>query len=300
MIITGGITLINAVAYWYVIVDIVCRCESLIVTLSRFLFPDSPTNAWFLTPDERVKAVQRIKVRLLTPCCRDVPSKVLPTRKIKPVSRTNISKWSSMFLLDCDGNAALTESFRFYEALLDPKTWLFAFFSALDNVPNSLTNQRQIIVSEFGFTNLQTTLLGCVDGFIEIVTIYTGVTLVSRLTNARAYVGAIWFIPNIVGVFLINLLPWDNKVGLLFAQWTTGMFILLFAAVDWSHGARKGIGTTGFVLSLSWLSSVTAGHTKRVTTNAIMLSAYCVGNAAAPFMWQAKYQPRYADMLRGK
>ena len=53
-----------------------------------------------------------------------------------------------------------------------------------------------------------------------------------------------------------------------------------------------GVGTTGFVLSLSWLSSVTAGHTKRVTTNAIMLIAYCVGNAAAPFMWQAKYQPR--------
>ena len=54
-----------------------------------------------------------------------------------------------------------------------------------------------------------------------------------------------------------------------------------------------GVGTTGFVLSLSWISSVTAGHTKRVTTNAIMLIAYCIGNAAAPFMWQAKYQPRY-------
>lgn len=56
--------------------------------------------------------------------------------------------------------------------------------------------------------------------------------------------------------------------------------------------AVSGVGTTGFVLALSWLSSVTAGHTKRVTVNAIMLSAYCVGNAAAPFMWQAKYQPR--------
>jgi ACS family allantoate permease-like MFS transporter len=52
------------------------------------------------------------------------------------------------------------------------------------------------------------------------------------------------------------------------------------------------VGTTGFVLSLSWLSAVTAGHTKKVTTNAIMLSAYCIGNAAGPFMWQAKYKPR--------
>ena len=55
-----------------------------------------------------------------------------------------------------------------------------------------------------------------------------------------------------------------------------------------------GVGTTGFVLSLSWLSNVTAGHTKRVTVNAIMLSAYCIGNSAGPFMWQQKYKPRSA------
>jgi hypothetical protein len=113
-------------------------------------------------------------------------------------------------------------SFRVIEALLDPKTWLFALFSALDNVPNSLTNQRQIIVASFGFTNFQTTLLGCVDGFIEIVTILSGVQIASRIKNARAWVGAIYFVPNLLGVFLINFLPWSDKVGLLFAQWVTG------------------------------------------------------------------------------
>lgn len=108
------------------------------------------------------------------------------------------------------------------EALLDPKTWLFALFSALDNVPNSLTNQRQIIVASFGFTDLQTTLLGCVDGFVEIVTIFSGVQIASRINNGRAWVGAIYFIPNLLGVVLINVLPWSDKVGLLFAQWCTG------------------------------------------------------------------------------
>ncbi|EEB89917.1 hypothetical protein MPER_11939, partial [Moniliophthora perniciosa FA553] len=48
----------------------------------------------------------------------------------------------------------------------------------------------------------------------------------------------------------------------------------------------------GFVLALSWVSTVTAGHTKKITVNAIMLCAYCIGNASAPFMWQAKYRPR--------
>jgi len=60
---------------------------------------------------------------------------------------------------------------------MDPKTWLFALFAALIDVPNSLTNQRQIIVTEFGFTTLQTTLLGCVDGLVEILTIITGVNV---------------------------------------------------------------------------------------------------------------------------
>ncbi|KAI0092677.1 MFS general substrate transporter [Irpex rosettiformis] len=219
MIITGILTLATAIAYW-------------------FLFPDSPTNAWFLTPEERAKAVLRIKE-----------------------NQTGV------------GNKHFKVE-QFWEAIYDPKTWLFAALSAIDNVPNSLTNQRQIIVASFGFTRFQTTLLGCVDGVVEIVTIWTGVTLAAKLKDSRAYVGVVYFIPNILGVLLINLLPWKNKIGLLFGQWLTG------------------VGTTGFVIALSWLGSVTAGHTKRVTTNAIMLSAYCVGNAAGPFMWQAKYTPR--------
>ncbi|KAF5343547.1 hypothetical protein D9758_012943 [Tetrapyrgos nigripes] len=219
MIITGLITFVCSVCFW-------------------FFFPDSPTTAWFLTLEERAIAIHRIKENQT-----GVENKHFKPEQMK-------------------------------EALLDYKTWFFALFSALDNVPNSLTNQRTIIVSSFGFTNLQTTLLACVDGVVEIVTIWTGVKIAARIPNSRAYVAFVYFIPNLLGVFLINFLPWNNKVGLLFAQWLTG------------------VGTTGFVLSLSWLSSVTAGHTKRITTNTIMLCAYCIGNAAAPFMWQAKYKPR--------
>jgi MFS transporter, ACS family, allantoate permease len=115
------------------------------------------------------------------------------------------------------------------EALTDPKTLLFALFAALDNVPNSLTNQKQIIVASFGFLPeaLQTTLLGCVDGIVEIAIILSGVTLASRIPNSRAYVGFIYFIPNVMGLFLINFLPWTDKVGLLFAQWINGLFIFI-------------------------------------------------------------------------
>ncbi|THV06934.1 MFS general substrate transporter [Dendrothele bispora CBS 962.96] len=144
------------------------------------------------------------------------------------IKTTTFHPWQWLMIITGLITLVCAVMFWMIEALLDYKTWLFAVFSALDNVPNSLTNQRTIIVSSFGFTNLQTTLLACVDGVVEIVTIWTGVTIAARIPNSRAYVSFIYFIPNILGVFLINFLPWENKVGLLFAQWLTG------------------IGTTGF------------------------------------------------------
>ena len=80
-----------------------------------------------------------------------------------------------------------------------------------------------IIVASSGFTRLQTTLLGCVDGVIEIMSIWTGVNFAAKLPNSRAYVSFTYFIiPTLLSGFLINFLPWSNKVGLLLAIWSTG------------------------------------------------------------------------------
>jgi len=120
MIITGLITVVTAVLYW-------------------FLFPDSPTNAWFLTPEERAKAVLRIK------------------ENQTGVENKTFKKEQMM------------------EALRDPKTWLFALWAFLADILNSLSNQRTIIVTSFGWTPLQTTLFGCIDGTVEILSIIVGV-----------------------------------------------------------------------------------------------------------------------------
>ncbi|KAJ7926956.1 major facilitator superfamily domain-containing protein [Mycena leptocephala] len=217
MIITGILTFITSVSFW-------------------FFFPDSPTSAWFLTPHERTIAVMRIKVNQT-----GVENKVFKKAQMM-------------------------------EALADPKTWLFALFAALANIPNSMiSNQKPLIVNSFGFTVLQTTLLTCVDGVVEIITIATGVNVAAR-TGQRAYTAFVWKAPEVLGAILVSTLPWSNRIGLLCSLWVTG------------------VGTTGFVITLAWLASVTAGHTKRVTTNAIMLSAYCIGNSVAPLMWKARFQ----------
>ena len=108
-------------------------------------------------------------------------------------------------------------------------------------VPNSLTNQRQIIVSSFGFNSLHATLLGCVDGVVTISTTLVGVWLAARFPNSRCYVAVAFTIPNIIAVFDINLLPWSNKIGLLFSQWTSGNSVL-FGEIIYTTDNRKRFG----------------------------------------------------------
>jgi len=112
---------------------------------------------------------------------------------------------------------------RMIEALEDPKTWLFALFAVLSNIPNSLLNQIQIITSSFGFNVFQTTLLGCVGGVVEILAIFSGVKIASRIPNSRAWVGIAYSIPTLLGILLVNFLPWHDKVGLLCSLWTAGI-----------------------------------------------------------------------------
>ncbi|KAF7341599.1 MFS general substrate transporter [Mycena sanguinolenta] len=206
MIITGIMTFITAVCFW-------------------FFFPDSPTTAWFLTPEERVKAVLRIK------------------QNQTGVENKHFKKE------------------QLIEALTDPKTWLFALYAVFTQIPNSfqrrtsLSNQKPLIVNSFGFTVLQTTLLTCVDGVISIATVGIGVN-VAAWTGQRGFTAFAWKCPDVLGGILIQTLPWSNKVGLLFSLWVAGL------------------GSTAFVIVIAWLGSVTAGHTKRITTNTIMLMAY--------------------------
>ena len=59
----GIITLIASVLFWSGL-RVLSMCATLTYVshwMNRFFFPDNPTTAWFLSPDERVVAVTRIR-----------------------------------------------------------------------------------------------------------------------------------------------------------------------------------------------------------------------------------------------
>ena len=109
-----------------------------------------------------------------------------------------------------------------------------------------LSNQRQIIVAGFGFTPLQTTLIGCVDGAVEsafpppplpaapplitrpfsprmhmhiVIVITCTTTSASYWKNGRAYSGVLAYCVAILGAILVSTLSLSNRVGLLFSYW---------------------------------------------------------------------------------
>ena len=131
--------------------------------------------------------------------------------------RTDTSKRSSEYhprpvLVDC---CKFVD--RMIEALIDPKTWLFALLMTFNTIPASIANQFQIIIVSFSFDLLHTTLLACTAGAVGIMAIFASATIVSSVPNSIAWVGIVFYVLSVLGAFLVNFLPWHDKVGLLFA-----------------------------------------------------------------------------------
>lgn len=56
---------------------------------------------------------------------------------------------------------------------------------------------------------------------------------------------------------------------------------------------RTGPYNAAFVLVLSLQTANTAGHSKKVVTNAVLFLGYCTGNIVGPFFYKEDQSPSY-------
>jgi hypothetical protein len=128
-----------------------------------------------------------------------------------------------------------------------------------------------------------------------VLAVYLGVTIAARWKNGKAWTAMLSYVPSVIGTILVATLPGTNKIGLLFSYWISSTLFPRLPTVHQNpdlHILSPVWGIVPFVIFLSWVGMSTSGHTKRITVNAIVLIAYAIGNAAGPFIWQAKYKPR--------
>ncbi|TFK73171.1 MFS general substrate transporter [Pluteus cervinus] len=158
--------------------------------------PDSPVHARFLTQEERIAALERV---------RD------------------------------DQGGTKNKTFKKYqmiEAFTDIRTWFIVLSTFLISIPNgALSNFSNLVIKSFGYTSKQTLILATPAGAIgALTTLYVG--WYSDKKNERILPIVFCIVPTIIGsAILIGLNGSGHKGALLFAIYLVGTFSSAFPLI---------------------------------------------------------------------
>lgn len=149
---------------------------TIVFGLACFWIPDSPITAWFLTAEERVVAVERL-------------------RRSQSGVRCHVIKRSQIV-----------------EALLDIKTLLiFIMMASAYSVNGAISGFGPLIVSTFGYTPLESILLQFpIGGLCAISTLLAGY-LASKIPNIRILMLILSCFPVIAGCAMIWRSTWNHR-----------------------------------------------------------------------------------------
>ncbi|KAI1140389.1 major facilitator superfamily transporter allantoate [Hypoxylon sp. FL0543] len=147
----------------------------------------------------------------------------------------------------------------------------------ISSIPNGgMSNYFSQLIVSFGFSENQSLLLGVPGGAVQVASLLIAGHFGDRFKN-RILFAAGGVLVSVLGLFLILLLPDSNSGGRLAGYY-------LYQCVS-----------TGFVALLSLISTNVAGWTKKTTSAAMYLIAYCVGNIIGPQVFQSTDAPRYRN-----
>lgn len=168
--------------------------------------------------------------------------------------------------------------FKFHQAIecfKDPQTYLLILITLTSNIPNGAVSSYQAtIIKGFGYNSEQTALLNIPSGAVSVVSI-VGATWCAGRYGARAWNIVILLLLGCLGGCLMAFLPQGMETGKLIGDYLTNC-----------------IGAS-LPLIYSWVSANYAGHTKKVTMNAVLLMSFCLGNIIGPLTFRSNDAPNY-------
>lgn len=148
-------------------------CLTMLFGIWCFFIPNSPASAWFLTPAERVVAVERLRKGQTGVRCQQIK-----TSQLK-------------------------------EAFLDSKLWLvFVLMASAYAVNGAVSGFGPLIVSTFGWSTLESILWQFPSGGASLITTLVCGYLSSRIPNIRLVLLAVHCLPVIAGCVMIWKAKW--------------------------------------------------------------------------------------------
>ncbi|KAL2839032.1 major facilitator superfamily domain-containing protein [Aspergillus pseudodeflectus] len=229
--------------YPFIICGALSTCWSIVLFLA---LPSNPATAWFLTPEERAIAISRVKS-----------------------NQTGIEN----------------KTFRkeqAIEALLDPKVILSGLANGAGNILSGITLFGGLVIRGFGFTTLQTTLLQCPTGLIEIIALVVFTAGATYIPNSRVVLSIIATTIALAGTVMLYAVSLEHRWALVAGLWIMGGFM-----------------PASFILGMGVTASNIAGHTKKVTAHGIIFMFYATGSIVGPQLYtSAPYvQGRRANVV---
>ncbi|WWC98037.1 hypothetical protein V866_004926 [Kwoniella sp. B9012] len=219
----------SGIPTWALIFVVFGSFTSLWGIIILLFLPDSPASARFLNKDQKVVAIKRVAEN-------------------RTGTKNTKFKWEQVG-----------------EAFKDPKTYCLFLASVAAQIPNGVvTNFSSIIISGFGFNQLQTTLLDIPSSVLQIISLIASGYFAGKFKNSRAIMMFIGNATCIIAACCLTYAPKSQTWGRLVAFWFTG-----FASV-------------GFSLGMVMITANVGGYTKRQTMTAINFVGYCIGNIAGP------------------
>ncbi|KAF2157836.1 MFS general substrate transporter [Myriangium duriaei CBS 260.36] len=150
-----------------------------------FVVPDNQLNARWLSKEDRILAIERVRVNQ-----QGIGNKHFKLHQLK-------------------------------EALTDPLVWAYVFYALVADIPNGgISNFFSQLIRSFGFTSQQSLLYGTPGGAVEVIALlvcgYLGDKVGSRVLVATS---GLWV--AMLGMLLIICLPLSNRWGMLVGYWLT-------------------------------------------------------------------------------
>ncbi|OTB01344.1 hypothetical protein M426DRAFT_75212 [Hypoxylon sp. CI-4A] len=258
-ILTGSINILYSILLW-------------------FILPDSPMNSFFLTPEQKYHATQRLAA-----------------------NRTGISnrvwKWKQV-----------------KEALLDLKVWLIVAFNVVINIPNGgLQSFGSIIINNLGYTPLVSSLLTMPFGVLATGGAWAFSYIAARWHNRRSLTAALALVLPIFGTALVYGLPRTNvagqMTGLYFMYFYWPPYIVAISLVQANTAGMTKKAVTYSLTTIGYAAGNLAGpqtfrssEAPKYTTSVIaMLVSYCACMLILMVYWLvASWENKQKDRKFGK
>ena len=215
--------------------------------LAYWMLDNDVTTARFLTEHERHQAVERLRT-----------------------NQTGVS----------------TDEFKLshvYEALLEPKTWLWVILGLLPNLGSALPSVfGPLLIQGFGFDKYQASLLNMPFGALQTIVIVFSCYAAQKM-KLKGVLLAAFMVPVVIGTSMlygINRAASDRP-ALLVAYY---ILAFLFSANP---------------LLLAWVVGNTGGATKKSTTLALYQAGVSAGAMIGPLLFSADQAPEYHPGIAG-